>query len=46
MRDTHAVIAIDSRAGGGTLVRQLAPVGDHLLERMGMPRAETEATYV
>jgi hypothetical protein len=46
MGDTHVVIVIDGRAGGGTRARQLAPVGDHLLERMGMPPPETEAVYV
>jgi hypothetical protein len=46
MGDPHVVIVIDSRVGDGTRVRRLAPVGDQLLERTGMPPAETEAVYV
>ena len=46
MRNSYVVIVIGRCGGGGTLVRRLALVGYHLLERMGMPRAETEAVHV
>ena len=45
MSDSYVVTVIGSRAGGGTLVRQLARVADDLVERMGMPPAETEAAH-
>ena len=44
--DSHVVTVIDSRAGGATLARRLAPVGGHLLERIGMPPGEAAAAHV